>query len=337
MWTLNEIKKLKELYPDNYNDNIGKILNKTKKAVDLKGFRLGLKKSQELLEKRNKSGNIVRIINGGRDLSYSVLKKIADKYKTKIDFVRNDNSAYQAARLKGYLNDICEHMTVLKFSIPQLICKNILDQLLSSESMYNTRKIIPPYELDLYYKEFNLAFEYQGIYWHKNNTNDSLKETIIRKKKINFIKIYEINGSRNYEKDIKEQLIKKLALLSNITGKNLRKKDVLNIKIKNIYDKLYNKKELVDIAKSHTDYQEFKKTEPIVYKKLCKLSLIEASTKHMYGKKLNKIKLTEKQLKDIIKKYDNLTDFRKNDLRIYKHIKRTRKSYLIEHLKRKLN
>ena len=228
-------------------------------------------------------------------------------------------------------------MTIIKFSIPQLICKNILDQLLSSESMYNTRKIIPPYELDLYYPKFNLAFEYQGIYWHKNNNNDSIKEVLLLKNNIHFIKIYEIKGSRNYEKDIKKQIINNLSFISKLANRKIKKIDVLNIKVNNIYNKLYNKKELIDVAKKYLDYNEFRRLEPFVYKKLCKLSLINEATKHMTGRKKIMLNLSECELKKIIMLYDNLTDFRKNELKIYKHIKRTNKSHLINHLKRKTN
>lgn len=337
MWTTMEIKKLKELYPNNYNEKIATILKKSKKAIDLKGYRLGLKKSETLLQKRNKSGYDTRIKNGGRSLSYLIVKEIASKYKTKIDFARGDNSAYQTARINGWLNEICSHMTIIKFSIPQLICKDILDQLLLSKSMYNTRKIIPPYELDLYYAEFNLAFEYQGIYWHKNNNNDSIKEALLLKNNIHFIKIYEINGSRNYEKDIKKQIIDNLDLISKIVNRKIKKVEVLDIQVNNIYDKLYNKEELIDVAKKYLDYDKFKNLEPSVYKKLCKLSLIKDATKHMIGRKKIMLNLSEYELKKIIMLYDNLTDFRKNELKIYKHIKRTNKSHLINHLKRKTN
>jgi len=155
-WTKEEIKKLKELYPDNFNIDIAKQLGKTKSSVDNKGYRFKLKKSPKLLYKKNKMGVNTRIINGEfNEYDYGILKNIASKYKTKIDFIRNDEKAYQAARYRGILNDICQHMSILKFSVPQLILREITDSILNTKSSYNDRKIIKPYEIDVFYEQFN--------------------------------------------------------------------------------------------------------------------------------------------------------------------------------------
>lgn len=335
MWTSNEIKKLEELYPNMYNEDIANILGKTKKSIDMKSYRLGLVKSKKLLELRNKSGHKAKVDKGGRDLTYEFLHNVAKKYKTKIDFIINDNSAYQSARLKGFLNKICSHMTVVKFSIPQLICKKILDDLLNEKCKYNDRKAIKPYELDIFYENHMLAFEFQGIFWHKNNTNDLIKQKLCDKKNISLIKIFEVENSRNYETDIKKQIIELLPKINKVINGDLSKKDVLNIVVSDVYKNLYNKEELLLLAKNYSDYKNFKKNELSAYKKLCKLKLIDEATKHMVGKKLCKIKKTELELKSIISNFDNLTDFRREELRLYKHIKRTKKDYLISHLKRK--
>jgi hypothetical protein len=268
-------------------------------------------------------------------LTYDTLKAIASKYKTKIDFIRGDEPAYQSARLKGYLPDICAHMTVMKFSIPQLILREITDSLLNTKASYNNRKVIKPYEIDLYYEEFNLGFEYQGIAWHLNNKNDLIKSEMIKQRKINVIYIYEYNGSRNYEKDIKEQLINNLSLINSITNKKISKSKILNCKIKNIYLELYNKEELIAIAKSYKLFADFYKKKQNIYRKLCKMGLINIATSHMKDKTINKHKFTEEYLISIVSTYNNLTDFRKNEPVIYKHIKRVKKNYLLINLKRK--
>ncbi|CCI88806.1 hypothetical protein BN80_236 [Yersinia phage phiR1-RT] len=41
---------------------------------------------------------------------------------------------------------------------------------------YETRKIIPPYELDVYIPERNLAIEYNGLYWHSSNSKETDQE-----------------------------------------------------------------------------------------------------------------------------------------------------------------
>lgn len=335
MWTTNEIKKLIELYPNNFNKDIAEKLNKTISSINNMGYRLKLKKNHLILSKRNELSNKTRIKNGGRDLTYENLKKIAKKYKTRIDFIREDGPAYNVARVKGFLDDICSHMTVIKFSIPQLILREITDSILNVKGSYNNRKIIKPYEIDIYYDDFKLGFEYQGIAWHNNNKNDVIKSKMANEKKIKIIYIHELKNSRNYENDIKEQLIKNLFIINKTSNKNITKNDVEGCAVKNIYLDLYNKEEMLDIAKNYNSFVEFKIKEKSIYRKLLKMKLIDEATKHMEDKKINKLNLDDKYLKSVIAKYDNLTDFRNENLKLYKHIKRVKKDFLLDGLSRK--
>lgn len=336
MWTKKEEKLLIKLYPNKFNKEIGVIMNKTKSQIDNKGYRLGLVKSKKLLETRNKLGIENRRLKGGRHLTYDNLKKIASNYKTKIDFINNDNSAYQAARLSGVLSDICSHMTVVKFSLPQLILREITDKIINLPSTYNNRKIIKPYEIDIFYGDINLGFEFQGIAWHKNNNNDKIKKEIANNKGIKIIYIYELENSRNYEIDIKKQLIDNLKIINKYTKKKISKEDIEKTFVNNIYEKLYNREELINVVKSYNSFKEFKELEITIYKKLNKLKIMDIATNHMKDKKINKLGFSDSYIKSVVKNYDNLTDFRKNELQLYKHIKRVNKNYLIEHLKRKI-
>ena len=333
MWTKEEEDKLIELYSNNFNIDLATVLNKTKSQIDNKGYRLKLNKSKELLSKVSSIGNSTRIANGGRNLTFDALKDIASKYKTRIDFIRGDEAAYQSARLKGYLGDICSHMTVIKFSIPQLILREITDSILNDKASYNNRKVLKPYEIDVYYEEFKLGFEYQGIAWHLNNKNDKIKSEMAIDKGINIIYIHE--RSRNYEEDIKHQLIELLSDINKITNNKITKKDILNCKVKNIYLDLYNKEELIQITKNYMTFYEFKMKERSVYRKLCKLKLIDEATSHMNDKKISKHNFNDSYMKLIINNYSNLTDFRVNELTMYKHIKRVEKDYLLNKLVRK--
>lgn len=335
MWTKEEENNLRKLYPNKTNLEIGLLLNKTKSQIDNKSYRLGLKKTSKFLKTLGKIGNQARINKGGRNLDYNELKKIALKYKTKIDFIQNDSSAYNTARIKGYLDEICSHMTVIKFSIPQLITRDIMDGLFGVNGKYNDRKTIKPYEIDIFYKDFNLGFEYQGIVWHENNVNDSIKSKIAKEKGITILYIHEYCGSRNYEKDIKKQIIDKIDIINKLSNKKITETDVLNYRVKDVYLELYNKDELIQIAKKYETFKEFKSKEITVYKKLLKLNLIEIATDHMCDKKTKKYNYSDSDLTNIIKKYDSLTDFRKDNLIIYKHIKRVKKDYLLSELKRK--
>ena len=136
----------------------------------------------------------------GRNLTFDLLSKIALKYKTRGEFQKKDSAAYTSARRQGFLEIICGHMSIVSFSIPQLIVKNILDFLLNSNSTYNDRKTIKPYEIDVYLPDYNLGFEYNGKGWHIDNERDKLKNDLsLLKREIQT----NDNSCYNYIKNIK--------------------------------------------------------------------------------------------------------------------------------------
>lgn len=324
-WTEDMIDSLSKLYPDNRNVDIAKKLGVTKSAIENKANRLKLRKSDEfkpkLMIKRNKLM--------GRDLTYNLLKEIASKFKTRSDFQYVDPSAYTTARRAKILNDICNHMAVIKFSIPQLMLRDILDSLLNSKSVYNDRKMIKPYEIDIYYPEFNIGFEYQGRIWHINNKKDKIKAEILKNKNIPVIYINEYN--RKYEDNIKQHLIDNLLFINKICKKNINKNEILNYKFtNNVYDSIYNKNDLINIAKKYNSYSIFYKNEKSVYRKLKLLNIIDDATSHMKDKKR---KHSLESVKIELKKYKSLLDLIKGDTGIYLYIKRNNLNYLLKDLK----
>jgi len=56
---------------------------------------------------------------------------------------------------------------VVHYSKPELFIKEFLDQN-NVQFMFNTRKIIPPLELDFFLPDRNLAIEVCGLYWHRD-------------------------------------------------------------------------------------------------------------------------------------------------------------------------
>jgi hypothetical protein len=82
----------------------------------------------------------------------------------------------------------------------------------------NTRKVIPPYELDLYIPEKNIAIEYNGVYWHseangKDKWYHHKKWAACKEKGIQLIQIWEDDWNRNPEL-IKRMLLHKLGVTS---------------------------------------------------------------------------------------------------------------------------
>jgi very-short-patch-repair endonuclease len=328
-WTKDETNKLIEIYSDEINFNIAKILNKTIDQIERKAYLLKLKKS-----KKQKSKNIAnrnKIV--GRDLSYENLKIIAQKYKTRGEFQRLDGSAYYTARVAGYLNDICSHMVTGSYSIPQLILFSIIKKLFNDTITYNEKNIIKPYELDVYIEKYKLGFEYDGKLWHVNKEIDMIKTEICKNKNITLIRLTENN--RNYIQDIKKQLIKNIKIINNICNKNFNVNYIINIDDKYINEfinsKIIDEKEIINIISKYDNYHDFKINEFSLYQKLINRGLIDKYTSKL---KRNKIYWTEEKVIEEIKKYNKLGEFIKNSKGCYLYIKKNNLNHLIKNLHR---
>jgi len=94
----------------------------------------------------------------------------------------------------------------------------ILNNMEIPEIITNSRKIIPPLELDIYIPEYNFAIEYNGSYWHSVGISDN-SETFLKNKnrhykKVNLCEQKNINLFHIYEYDYTD--IKKDIILSMI-------------------------------------------------------------------------------------------------------------------------
>ena len=220
-WTEEEILKLKELYSTKKKtkSEISHILRKSISSVASNIRKYSFSK---ILSESTRIKVVLRNKSVGRDLTPELLKEIALKYKTRSEFQEKDVSAYQSARRSRILDDICSHMAIVSFSVPQLIMRNIMDGLLMKNSIYSTRKIIPPFEIDVYYPEFKLAFEYNGKGWHE--TDDAMRRDREKYEKMmhkHITPIYIKERNRNYEEDIKTQLIEQLHTINKVANSNI--------------------------------------------------------------------------------------------------------------------
>ena len=326
IWTTEEITKLKEVYSDMRNEDIAKLFNVPADIITSKSAYLKLHKSKQ--HKSNMIGKRNKMV--GRDLSNEKLKEIASKYYTRGEFKLKDPSAYTSARITGILNSICEHMAIVNYSIPQIILRKIMDGLLNSPSNYSTRRIIKPYEIDVYYSEFKLAFEYNGKGWHHDDDvieRDKIK--LVKFKELGITPIIIIENSRNYEEDIKKQLVGNLNIINAATNKAITKDDILNFDIGNPYELVYNKQDLLDIAKKYTSFKDFRLAGVTVYNKLHDLKLIDIATEHMMDRKKE---WNPTSLALPISKHTHLKTFIENDFGAYSHIKKHKLNHLIGHL-----
>lgn len=91
------------------------------------------------------------------------------------------------------------------------------------EVISNSKKIIPPLELDIFIPEFNLGIEYHGLYWHSfADKNYHLSKYILSKEKgIKLIQIFEDEWKQNPE-IIKSIIKNKMNLIkTKIYARNL--------------------------------------------------------------------------------------------------------------------
>lgn len=254
----------------------------------------------------------------GRKHTEESLREIAKQFKTRTEFQKKDHSAYSIARQKGkvFLDSICEHMVNGSYSTPQLICKRIMEKLLGMKCLYNTRAIITPYELDIYFPEFRLAIEYNGKGWHRSDDavrRDNNKKVLCDKQKINLIIIKENN--RNYEDDVKTQLIDNLKIINKITNNNFKKFDILNIDCSEIYNDIVNRKDIDKIKNKISQcstIREFQEKYGTEYSFLRKNKMSEL----LYDLK-QRIEYSDEDLFELCKKISNYSDLLKNHYNIY--------------------
>jgi very-short-patch-repair endonuclease len=327
LWDEKEIKYLKENYPNTYNRDIAKVLKKSESSVYNKAFKLGLKKTKDF--KSYQVGQRNKMV--GRDLNYENLKNIAKNYKSRGEFQHKDSSAYSRARAKGYLDDICKHMINVSYSIPQLILSEICKKFIGKIN-YNTRKIIKPYELDIYIPKYKIAFEYDGKGWHDKNKRkniDNIKDGLCKENNILLIRIKENN--RRYEEDVKNQFINNLNLINNYCGLEITKKDILEFTDYNYMNSILDDKKIKEIVNKYKYYTDFRKNEINLYNKIRKLNTLEKYT----GKLIRtRILWNVEKVKKEVENHYTLNSLIVNANGCYNYIKRNKLEYLIKDLKR---
>lgn len=326
IWSEEKIIQLRNLYPNNKTEDIMNIMNISKKSIESKAYRLKLLRTDEhrslMISNRNK---IV-----GTDITYDIMKNTALKYKTRGEFQRLDSSIYTTTRRYGLLDELCSHMIKGNYSIPQLILYYIINEIFKNdEVLYNTYDIIYPYEIDIFISKYNLAFEYDGKYWHKDNEKDILKNNLCLSSDIKLIRIVEKN--RNYIKDIKEQLIENINIINLYI--NISAEDINIINETDIYKYINESIDDLDHIKKTINkyiyYSDFIKNEVNLYNKLKRRGLINELTNNLIKSRL---RWSDEMIIQEVSKYVYLGDFIKNSTKCYNYIKKNKKEYLIKDL-----
>ena len=103
-------------------------------------------------------------------------------------------------------------------SSPELEIKSIITAMYNGKCIENSRSIIPPLELDLYYPEKNVAIEFNGNYWHDENHKSKdyhfNKFKLCKDKNIRLVSIYESDWYNKHDNII--SLLKNIFIDSKI-------------------------------------------------------------------------------------------------------------------------
>jgi hypothetical protein len=241
--------------------------------------------------------------------------------KTRTEFRFKYERAYNYARKMKILDDVCNHMIIKSYSTPQLILKKVTETLFGERCQYNDRKLIKPYEIDVLFKNLNIAFEYNGSRWHMDDRVN--KYELCDNQNVILIVITENN--KDYESDVKNQLINNLDIINEKTNKSITPSDVLHIVID--YSELIpNLEHIKSICLKYNDLGEFIKSEGYFYQLLYKRKLLKDFTSHM---KTSRTNYNNIDIPKVISKYVSLNEFIKKETKLYQHIKKNKLEYLL--------
>lgn len=247
-----------------------------------------------------------------------ILTREALLYHTRWQFKLGSPRHYEAARRYKLLNSVCSHMCPIRLNFGQRICKYILDSLLKSEGTYNDRTIIPPYELDIFYKMYSVAVEYQGKYWHEFDSvarKDEIKKGLCLDHNIHLIHIYdEEREIPNIINSIKNQLYDSI---SNIPHIKELVCDIEGIEVD--VDYIFSTTSLSMVEneiKKFTSLKDFSICRPGMYdclRKMNRMDLLEHLRERMSPIKWQK--MTDDEIIQYIKnaQFISYTEFNKNE------------------------
>ena len=188
---------LKKYGVENPSQNISIKIKKEK----LEAKKLNYAKSQNLVTVNDLSKTFNRdestIIDDIRLLNLKIIK------------FNNDARFYIEESNLPILSDFFSKTDECGKSYSEKKLVDFVKSIYSDEIVENTKRIIPPKELDIYIPKMKLAIEYNGLYWHDENHVDRnyhlTKTNMCNKKGIDLIHVFEDDWL--YKKEIVKSMI----------------------------------------------------------------------------------------------------------------------------------
>jgi len=235
-------------------------------------------------------------------VKYYKIQHIGNEILSKIDqqnheiFINNFNKAVKNCKsitelrtkypqyvwyINNNIETVKKNFIRQKYSTPQLICKNILEQLFQLKCEYNTRKVLKSRrELDIYFPSLKIACEYNSFFWHNKpyiKISDKEKDNECKNRGIYLMRINEeqLNNHNNFDsavRDIKIQIKNKLKDIIKFCNISFVDADIQNIEVKyeNIMNNCFNIQLINDYKKECKTYAEFRKKYNSIYQQLLK-------------------------------------------------------------------
>lgn len=170
-------------------DNIAKNVAKTKNNTSIENkTAINEKRNKTMIERYgvlyNSQRPEIKEILSKPKIDYSIYEILADKDWLNTEYIINKRTSVDIGKELGVdYTTVIEHLKKNGFDIRQrsnysMIELEICDFItsLGIEFETNVRNIIPPYELDIYIKDKNIAIEVNGLYWHSYHPSSDKKE-----------------------------------------------------------------------------------------------------------------------------------------------------------------
>lgn len=273
-WTEQELEELrvlwwnhspKELSAMTFSRQIDTVLDK---ARDMK-FPRSPETQNRMLEAKKELLRVRNTTILGRVRNYENAKAAALKYTTRTEFYREDNSMYSYIRDNDLWDELCSHMAIGNFNYSEAFLHECLQDLFPGVRVIrNSRKIVPPYELDFYIPDYRIAFEYDGSAWH--NTEEVLERDTMKVQKCleSGIALFRMKEHRESRQRPENFIIDALAEFG-FDAHTIDKEDCIS----RAFNTGYTDDRIKEIVGKYTTLKDFRENEMSLYTMLCKRGL----------------------------------------------------------------
>jgi hypothetical protein len=91
-------------------------------------------------------------------------------YLSKVKIICHKHGIFEQSAFTHYSGSGCPKCSKI-ISNQEISLTNFVKSVYNGRTLTNTKKIISPYELDIYLPDIDKAFEYNGAYWHQEGVN----------------------------------------------------------------------------------------------------------------------------------------------------------------------